>query len=157
MQVIGKLPQAPAQLPATLSALPDYPYRSLAGWLAAGRQLLQQERRRVLCGICLGQLAGPQDGLGRRHSRHAAGTAGRGATASLQPRGQHPARLPRQGVQEAVRGVGIHAGPWPRTASKCSHALAFGRDISPDAAAPYPGYLLTFDMRGGTKGAKRPL
>jgi len=27
------LPQAPAQLPATLSALPDYPYRSLAGWL----------------------------------------------------------------------------------------------------------------------------
>lgn len=57
VQVIGKLPQAdgfwaqmqarhwawlynqqgqplaPAQLPATLSALPDYPYRSLAGWL----------------------------------------------------------------------------------------------------------------------------
>ncbi|MDC7718677.1 ParB/Srx family N-terminal domain-containing protein [Vogesella sp. DC21W] len=26
-------PLAPAQLPTTLSALPDYPYRSLAGWL----------------------------------------------------------------------------------------------------------------------------
>lgn len=65
-------------------------------------------------------LAGQQDGLGRRHRRYATGTAGASTTASLQPRGPQPARLPRQSVQEAVRGVGyvLSRVPHPNAAMR---------------------------------------